>query len=339
MTDKVKKLAPAIWAEIQKAKRVLLHCHPSPDPDSLGGVLAMKFLLENLGKRATVIAGDSLLTTSMAKIPGFDQIVKKNYFEINLADFDLFIILDSSALGQISKKGRIVFPESLATVKIDHHRNEDDFAKVNLVDTSYPATCQIIYDLIKTWGQKITPQMAAGLFIGIYTDTGGFKYPPTSDKTLLAAADLAKIYPDYHKIIFDYENSVNPKELEFLSLALGTIDHYFNNSVAISAVPFAELSKRQIAPENVHEVSLANYLVSVPGWIIGIRFTETTPNVVNLSFRRREGEGPDLSKVAIALGGGGHSAAAGATINKPFAEAKELLLKTLQKVYPELGKP
>lgn len=339
MTDKVKQMAPVIWTEIEKAKKILLHCHPSPDPDSVGGVLALMPLLKNLGKEVTMIAGDNVLPASLAKIPGFDQILPKNYFEINPEEYNLFLILDSSALGQISKKGQIVFPKDLATVKIDHHRNEDNFAKVNLVDTSYPATCQIIYDLLKEWKQPISPEMAACLLTGIYTDTGGFKYPPTNAETFSAAAELAKTYPNYYEIIFQYENSVDPKELEFISVALASIEHHFQNKVAVSAVPFAELSKRGIKQANVHETNLANFLKSVPGWVIGVRFTEVAPNVVELGFRKREFEGPDLSKVAIALGGGGHAAAAGATINKSFNEAKELLLKTLAEVYPELGDP
>lgn len=339
MTDKVKKSAPLIWKEIAQAKNVLLHCHPSPDPDSVGAVLALKFMLENLGKKATVIAGDSPKLASMAKIPGYDQIVQKNYLEINPQDFDLFLILDSSASGQISKKGKVVFPKNMVTIKIDHHRNEDNFADINLVDPSYPASCQIVYDLIKAWEQKVTPEMAASLIIGIYTDTGGFKYAPTNDQTLLAAAELAKVYPQYAEVIFAYENSAAPGQLEFLSLALDSIEHYFGGKVAISAVPYQELSQRHITAENVHEVGLANFLVSVPGWNIGIRFTETTPNVINLSFRKRASENYDLSKIAIALGGGGHLSASGAVINKPFKEAKELLLKTLQEIYPELGNP
>lgn len=37
MSDKVKQLAPVIWSEIQKANKILLCCHRSPDGDSVGG--------------------------------------------------------------------------------------------------------------------------------------------------------------------------------------------------------------------------------------------------------------------------------------------------------------
>ena len=49
VSPEIKKQAPLILAEIQKANRILLHCHPSPDPDSVGSALAMKFVLEGMG--------------------------------------------------------------------------------------------------------------------------------------------------------------------------------------------------------------------------------------------------------------------------------------------------
>ncbi len=51
MTDLVKQMAPAIWSEIQKADRILMHCHPSPDADSLGSTLALYHSLKNLDKK------------------------------------------------------------------------------------------------------------------------------------------------------------------------------------------------------------------------------------------------------------------------------------------------
>lgn len=339
MSDKVKQLSPAIWDEIQKAKKILLHLHRGPDPDSAGSALAMMHLLQNLGKTANVISGDSTLNQSFSALPGFDQIIQKNYFQINPKDFDLFIILDSSTLSQISKEREIVFPANLRTVKIDHHQNPDAFANINLMDTSYCATAHMIYDLMKLWDVSITPEIAACLFAGIYTDTGGFKYPPTNAETLLAGSELVKIYPDYFRIIFELENSRTPKQLEFLGLALNSIEHYFSNKVAISFVSYEDLQKHGITKDDTRNVELPNTLKSVTGWIVGISAIETEKDKIEIGLRKREYEGPDLSKLAIALGGGGHKAAAGGSIKLPFDQAKKFLIEKIAEVYPELGKP
>jgi nanoRNase/pAp phosphatase (c-di-AMP/oligoRNAs hydrolase) len=51
MSETIKKFAPIILEEINKANNILLHCHPSPDPDSVGSTLATKIVLERMGKR------------------------------------------------------------------------------------------------------------------------------------------------------------------------------------------------------------------------------------------------------------------------------------------------
>src|SRR3989344_3205155 len=92
-----------ILSHIEKANSILLHCHPSPDPDSVGSVLAMKCALEQMGKKATVIKGDSDIPQAFMHFPGADTIVKKNFGEVDLKNFDLFIILDSASPEMISR--------------------------------------------------------------------------------------------------------------------------------------------------------------------------------------------------------------------------------------------
>lgn len=339
MSDKVKQLAPVIWEEIQKAKKILLHLHPNPDHDSAGSVLAMMWFLKDRGKDVLVISGDSELTKSLAPLPGFEQIKNANYFDIDPKQFSLFLIMDSSAPQQVSRKGGVVFPESMTTVVIDHHDSNINFGKINLVDINYPSTTQLVYDLLNTWGAKISPEIALNLFVGTYTDTGGFKYPKTSAETLLMASRLAEICPDFSRIIFDIENSYEPENIKYLGLALSSIELYFSGQVPIATVPYQKLQQEKIEKRHTSKMEVSNILKSVNGWNIGIVFTETNPGTVDVSLRTRNPQKYDLSKLAVALGGGGHAAAAGATVKKPFSEAKKFLLQQIAQIYPELGKP
>lgn len=338
MTDKVRRLAPRIWKEIQKADKILLHCHPSPDPDSFGSALACLHVLGNIGKEVTLIAGDSELPASVEVLPGSDQIERKNYFQINPADFDLFLIVDSSAPNQISKVGEVSFPKTLSTVVIDHHSTNAGFAKINLVDTNYPATSQMLFDLFTLWKLKITPEAALCLLIGIYSDTGGYKYPPTDSSTFLAAAALAKVNPDFPQVLFELENNQKPEQVIFRGLALSSIEHFFDGKVAMAVVSYGRLKHLGIERRHTSKVEISNELKSVVGWGIGISFTQVEPGEVSVSMRTRGKY--DVAKIAVATGfGGGHKAAAGATLKMPFRQAKNFLLQTIQKVYPELGKP
>lgn len=334
MTDKVQQLAPQIWQAIQNANNILLHCHPSPDPDSFGSTLAMFHALKSINKKVTLIKGDSDIPSSAIALPGHDQITPKNFFEINQDEFDLFIIQDTAGLTQISKMKPITFPQSMNTILIDHHTTNPGFANINLIDTTYPATCQIIFDLFKIWQITITKDIASCLFLGLYTDTGGFKYSPANESTFLAAAELAKINPDFTQIIFNWENNLQPEHLAYRSLALNSIELFFNNHVALAATSFEDLQKKGIRATHTEKSEISNALISVNGWEIGATLTETSPQTVNMSFRTRGKY--DVSKIASALGGGGHPAAAGATVKMSLPEAKKNLLEVIHKIYPYL---
>jgi bifunctional oligoribonuclease and PAP phosphatase NrnA len=340
VTDKVKTLAPQIWDQIQKSQNILLHCHPSPDPDSAGSALAFKSFLTKLGKHVTLIAGDSEIPASFAGLPGVQEIIPKNYFQIDITAFDLFIILDASSLGQISKLGTIVFPSQLDTIIIDHHITNEHFANLSLVDDTYPATGQIIYDLFSLWGIAVDTNMAICLYLAIYADTGGFKYPRTTWETLDIAQKMAQINPDFPQSIFIYENSNAPENILYLGLALHSVNLYFSGHVAISEVRYSDLQSRSIRRIHTEKMETSNYLKSVIGWDIGLTLTEYEPQIVNVSFRTRDSQKYDVSKIALATGfGGGHPPAAGATLNMSFDQAKTLLLTTISQIYPELGSP
>jgi phosphoesterase RecJ-like protein len=75
----LKVAAPKILELIKASNSILLHCHIFPDCDSIGSALAMKFALEQLGKKVTVIRGDSAIPEVFAKLPGAGEIVPKNF--------------------------------------------------------------------------------------------------------------------------------------------------------------------------------------------------------------------------------------------------------------------
>src|SRR5579884_2404419 len=339
MTDKAKEMAPQIWEAIQKSNNVLLHFHPSPDPDTVGSSMAMMHLISGLGKNVTVISGDSNIPNWLKALPGTNKVLQKNYREINPKDFDLFIIMDSSNMDMISKKTEVKFPENMTTVVIDHHISNSGFGKINLVDDHYVATCHLIYDLMKEWGVELTPEIAACLFLGIYSDSGGFQYPPTGPDTFLAAAELVKIYPNFTDLVFEFGNNNDPGRIKFEGLALSSVEHYFGDKLAISCIPFEAFEKNGLYITDSERSNIPNFLKSVIGWDLGISFIEKEPGKIKLSFRTRDDQKYDLSKIAMALGGGGHKGAAGASIDKPFDEAKKYLLEKLAETYPDLGNP
>ncbi|MCW1949144.1 MAG: DHH family phosphoesterase, partial [Candidatus Shapirobacteria bacterium] len=261
--------AKKVWREIDRSSKILLHIHPGPDADSVGSALAMYHVLKSLNKDVTLIQGDNDLPKNLITLPGADKIIPKNIFQIDLNQYDLFLILDSSSPKQISRLGTLKFPKKLKTVCIDHHISSEKFAQINLICPTSPATCQVLFDLFQLRKIKLNNKIAACLFAGIYTDTGGFKYLNTTYKTLNIVSQLTKIYPQFTKLIFDIENTDQPDRLKLVSILLGSIETYFSNHVAIASISFDEIEKNKLSSNSLNGNSeVSNMIKSVVGWDI-----------------------------------------------------------------------
>ncbi|MFA6250199.1 MAG: DHH family phosphoesterase [Candidatus Shapirobacteria bacterium] len=323
---------------IHDSTSILLHLHPSPDGDVIGSTLAMYLYLKTLGKRVTLIKGDSELPQNFHHLPGFSEITSKTYFDLNLNEFDLFLIFDSASLSQISKLGSVSFPPHLFTIAIDHHSSNPKFARVNLVNNTVISVCEIIFDMFSKSKIPISSQMAINLFLGIYTDSGGFKYQKTTSQTFSAAAKLVKLCPDFHRYIFELENNADPGQILFKGLSLSSVKLFFNNHVAISAISYSTLKANSLSRRHSEKSEISNTLKSVIGWDIGVSIVEYEPGICSVSLRTRDPAKYDLGLIAQAAGtGGGHPAAAGATIYFPLDEAIQALLSAIQHFHPEMA--
>lgn len=340
MTDQLKEIAPKILEAIRKSNNILLHCHPYPDPDSIGSVLAMTAVLKKLGKDVVPIMGDSEYPQYLLELPNQDWIQPKNYTQINSKEFDLFIILDSSLPSQITQLEEFMFPETMNTIVIDHHITNPKYGKINLVEPAYSSTSQILYDLFTFWSVEIDTDIAIYLFMGMFADTGGFKYLNTTPEVLRIVSELTKINPNYHKLVFNLENNKKSIEIEMMGLAFSSLEKYFSDHVVFSLIPYKEIKKRVLTKAEALEGLLAGNLRSVSGWDLTASLVEAEPSVVTVSLRTRNENKYDVSLLAKSIGknGGGHKGAAGTTIYEPIETAKESLLKVIAKTFPNLKK-
>lgn len=338
MTQKIKNMAPNILDAIKKSNNILLHCHPYPDMDSIGSVLAMANVLKNMGKNTTIIAGDSKIPKNSLCLPNHEWVLPKNYTQIDPNKYDLFIILDSSSPNQITQLADVIFPNKMYTILIDHHVSNNGYAKTNLIEPTYSSTCQILFDLFTLWKIEIDPDVAICLFVGLFMDTGGFKYPNTTPETLRVASILANINPNYHKLIFNLENNREPIEIEMMGLSLSSIEKYYSGHVAISLIPYEEIKKRNLSKEQAMEGLVADILKSVANWDIVASLVEAEPGITRVSLRTRDENMFDVSLIAKSIGnnGGGHKGAAGINVHKPLNETKKILLKTIAEIFPNL---
>ncbi len=314
-------------AVIQSSHNILLHLHPKPDEDSIGSALATYHALTSLGKKATVIQGDSVLPERFAVLPGYEHIVRKSYVDIDLADFDLFIIQDCGAKTLITRKQEVVFPPHLKTIIIDHHKTNDRYADINLIDTSRASTTEFLYTLFVEWGWAITPDIAACLYAGLFGDTGGFRYQSTTLETMRVAAKLVECYPDFSKLTSALENSNRKGKIYFDALALNSLETYANDTVAIASVSYADMQKKGIVAEDSDNNTIANMFLTVKEWKVGIMLTEKSIGEIGINLRSKDDV--DVSLIAQKLGGGGHKNASGARLMMSLEDAKKKVIEAI----------
>lgn len=340
MASLTEELAPLILDTIKRSNHILLHCHPYPDPDSIGSVLAVSNVLKSMGKHVTAIIGDTEYPRNLESLPNRDWIVQKKYSDIDSAQFDLFIVLDSSSPGQVSQLTEVVFPKTMKTIVIDHHKTNLSFGDINLIEANSSSTSQVLYDLFNLWKVEINQDVAICLLLGIYADTGGFKYQNANAETIKIASDLARIYPNYHKFVFDLENYRQPVELEMMGMALSSIEKHFSGRVVFSSITYEQSQKHNIPKKSAMEGLIGGLLRSVVGWDLVASLVEAEPNVVTVSLRTRDENTFDVSKISkfVGIKGGGHKGAAGTTILLPIKEAKIELINKIGEIFPILGK-
>src|SRR5918996_167177 len=76
------------------------------------------------------------------------------------------------------------------SICIDHHRTNDGFGTINLVDHEASSTAEVVFRLVETMGDKVDANVAACLYAGLVTDTGRFQFEATTPEVLRLAAHL-----------------------------------------------------------------------------------------------------------------------------------------------------
>ncbi len=321
-----------ILGALNNSKNILLHCHPSPDPDSVGSVLATKFALEKMGKNVTAISGDSDIPEEFV-FPGVQTIIKKTFHEIDLNNFDTFVILDSGSKEMITRKVEVIFPEHLNTIVIDHHRSNTGYGKMNIVKPQYPSTAQLLYDIFTELKIEIDKNIALNLFMGMYTDTGGFRYENTNSDSFKIAGKLVEIVPEYSKTISIMENSKDKETLIFEGIAISNAKSFYNDILVISIVSNDELIKNNIKTKDISTSYISSKLKSIKTTMISATIVEEEIGVCKLSFRTKDASKYDVSKIAVSLGGGGHIAASGAILMMDTQKAQDIVVQKVKEIY------
>ena len=307
-----------ILEEIKKANSIVILTHENPDGDAIGSSLAVYTVLKQTGKDVDVIIPEVPKVFNF--LPYVDEIKKEGKME----EYDLAISLDCASIKMLNGWANY-FENAKTKIVIDHHGTNTMYGDFNFVNPDSPACCQVLITMFETFGVEITKEMGTCLLTGIITDTGGFQYQSVTPETFEFAAEILKSgvnVSDIYKRVMDTKSKAN---FELRKRAMERMEFFEDGKIAFTYLTQKDIEETE-AELGDHE-GIVNEGRAIEGVEVSVFLRET-----DKGFRAslRSNEKVNVSDICIMFGGGGHTRAAGCTIDLPLEQAKEKIINQIK---------
>ena len=302
---------------IQEHTNFVIVGHTSPDEDAIGSCFGLAFALHELGKSVSVVLEP--FPQKYNFIPGSQFLYTGDLDDLNI---NVLIALDCADENRLGP-GQSLFARAKYTVCIDHHKTNTGFGQFNHIEPETASTSEIVFRLIE---KLMIPsyEIACAIYAGMVGDTGGFKYDSTNRSTLEIAATLMEMGIPFTKIYSDVMHTHSFAAAKALAIIL-------QNAVLHRRIAYSYISceaRESVGADLADLNGAVEYLVNTTGAEVSVFVYEKEAGQAKLSFRS---QGPDVGAVAVALGGGGHRLAAGATFCGSIEDALSKSLRLLEK--------
>jgi phosphoesterase RecJ-like protein len=292
--------------------------HLRPDGDSLGSSLGLYWLLRALNKDVEVIMRDPV-PHAYQKLPGARDVrvtpaADKNY--------DAAFVIECS---DIARPGLREL-ENQFVVNIDHHATTALFGKINWIDSTASACGEMIYNLAKAIGVRVTKEIAECCYTALITDTGSFHYSNTTERTFKVASELLRTGVKPAKTAEAVFASYPWSRIQLMGAVLSTARRDVTGRVAILRHSLEMQHSAEASDEDAD--GFVNYPLTVGEVEAVAMLKESEPGVYRTSLRSKGDV--NVAKVAEKFGGGGHRNAAGCTLRGTWEEAEEKIIGLLQ---------
>jgi len=304
---------------VKASKRVLILGHQNADPDAVCSGYLLARLLRRANKRLkpVVVSPDGVSKVSARMLEHLRFRVAQ---DAQPTEFDVVFTVDTNTLQQLGSLREPVEKSGRPLIVIDHHAvhaDTRDRAKILISDEEATSTCEIVYQLYKAMRVEPTRREALAAFLGLAYETGHFAIATT--KSLRLACELLDHGVDGTK-------------------ALNIIRVPMDNSERIARIKAAKrLNWQNIGGWIIASSTVSSFHASVARSLIGLGAQLAIVggeknSGLTLSFRSTSefysGTKLHLGRdLAAPLGesmkgaGGGHSTAAGATVQGNLDEA------------------
>ena len=302
---------------LRENDKFIVAAHVFPDGDNVGSIIAMKLILDQMGKQSYLYL-ETTIPRIYTWLEGCDEI--NHEIPPDLPEtFDVMISLDSSDLERLGDKFLRWFSGSnLPIVNIDHHITNTGYGDFNWVSGEYSAVGEQIFELARHMKVKIDHQMAIALYTAIATDSGRFSYSNTTAKTLRYASELVECGANPNVM---YRNVYASRSLEALRLehtVLATLEYIDDLKLAT-----IYMTREMLETTGAHITESEGIIEHVGIFGESIRniifFKELLSGEIKVSVRTKDEL--DASKISSLFDGGGHTRAGGYSMKLSLNDA------------------
>jgi bifunctional oligoribonuclease and PAP phosphatase NrnA len=317
---KIRQIVTAISAH---KGPIYIAAHVDPDGDAIGSVLGLSRGLKKLGFDARPVATSPRY---LSFLPLENELLAH---QTRLPEDALLLALDCGDAARV--EGVPMDQAGIVIINVDHHGSNPRYGQIALVEPGKAATAMIVKDVLEAMNLVWDESVATPVLTGIITDTGSFKFSNTDAGVLRDAASLVERGAKLAEI--NEQIATQPRNFFRLQAEVyATIAYPLGGQMVTAYVNNAMLEKIGASWEEVE--SLVSFIRNAEGVQLAALLKDYGDRT-KVSLRSRGLV--SAQNIALALGGGGHVAAAGASLTLPFDQALETLLEASRAEFERVG--
>ncbi len=255
-----------IVQKIMQTEKLALVTHASPDGDAVGSTMSLALALQSIGKDVEILSKEPA-PLNLSFLALYDEY---GALSVLTEDRALLIALDCGNKDRLSME-RDGF-EEIDKINIDHHVSNEMYGMLNHVDTKSASTAEIVFELIKALKIQMDVSMAECLYTGIVSDTGSFRFPSTTAKTLRIAAELLETGLDFSRIQRILFGTSEFKRIKLLGRALMTMESHLDGFVSTMNLVASDFNTLSISDRDSGDI--VNYGLEPPEADVSVLFKE-----------------------------------------------------------------
>lgn len=308
----------ALSTLFQKYSSFIITSHVRPDADALGSELGLRAILLALGKTVTILnASASAANLEFMTPPGVILKLNSDIPKSSVPAADAIIVVDTCAWQQLGAMSEIIRSSAAPRIVIDHHVSSDQLDAHEFKNVTAAATGELIFELAVALGITFDSTTANWLYAAIATDTGWFRFPSTTPRTMKIASALMEMGAMPHMVY-----GLVHEQLSLSRLRLGGRALARTVSDADGRLIWLQVDARDLVETGAVAADtegLVNQCLTIGGSQAAFIAVELPSGQIKFSLRCRNPH--DVAALAEKFAGGGHRLASGCTLPGPLTDA------------------